>query len=390
MKNFIMFAPLLLLINFLVPMKSVAQVSGEVNYSLLYTDNPFRNNSGQEEVVNFVQPTITFKPFQSEFYAGYSFGYSMFKNLSDRTYYYNSAELNYAFRLDADTSEDENVFMGASYIKASNTSSDNYYSYNAYSAFANGKFFLTDNLLLSAGYGLSGKSYPALYDLSYFINSGFTRLSLFLETKTSLFLELQLGNKAYSIEDPSAPVIPVDMQGQMGGMGKGRLGGQQNKYITTNVMQLRIMPKISQALFQGVGANVHYMWQKNLDRNSAISLSEFMYSDDEDLWDDPYSFEANEIGSELTIKLPWTSTLKLSAEQSYRNYSEDLAETGTVNQRKDTRTELWFGLSKEFTELPLISTFEAGIEFMRIMNKSNEPTFGYNNNIAMFRIGIGF
>lgn len=385
MKTCAGFALFFILAALLIPIKLSAQVSGEVGYSLLYTDNPFRNNNGQEEIVNFVQPSITFKPFKSEFYLGYSFGYSRFRNLSDRSYYYNSAELNYAFRLAVDTTDDENIFLGASYMKSSNNSDDGLYSYDSYSVFANGKYFLSDNLLFSAGYGLSGKNYPALYDLSYMVNAGFTRFSLFLETKTSLFLEFQIGNKAYSIANPTLEI--VDMNGGM--MGGKRLI-QKTNYIKTNITQLRIMPKVSQSVFEGVGMNVHYMWRKNLDRNSAISLSEFIYSDDEDLWDDPFSFESNEIGSELTIKMPWKSVLKLSAEQSYRNYSENLAETGTVSQRKDTRTELWFGLTKEFTDLPLINTIETGIEFMRIMNHSNESAFGYNNNIAMFRLAIGF
>ncbi|HEX2868152.1 MAG TPA: hypothetical protein VHO03_13985 [Ignavibacteriales bacterium] len=387
MKNHVTKISLLIILNLFLTIQLKAQISGEVGYSLLYTDNPFRNNDGSQEVINFVQPSLSFKPFKSEFYLGYSFGYSRFNNLSDRNYYYNSASLNYAFRLGVDTSEDENIFMGASYLKSSNNAGDGLYSSDAYSVFANGKYFLSDNLLFTAGYGLAGKSYPALYDLSYTVNSGFTRLSMFFETKTSLFLELQLGNKAYSVADPSSAVYTPGSMGGMMGRGRGKL--QQN-YITTSVTQLRIMPKVSQALFSGVGANVHYMWRKNLDRNNAISLSEFMYSDDEDLWDDPFSFESNELGSEITVRLPWELTFKTSLEQSYRNYNENLAEAGTVNQRKDTRSELWFGLTKEFSDLPLISSFETSVEFMRVMNKSNESTFNYNNNIAMFRIGIGF
>ncbi|MCU7526381.1 MAG: hypothetical protein HF308_18035, partial [Ignavibacteria bacterium] len=333
MKTSAKFASVLLLLNIVFSVKPAAQVSGEVGYSLLYTDNPFRTSSGQEEFVNFVQPSLTFKPFRSEFYLGYSFGYSRFKNLSDRSYYYNSGELNYAFRLGVDSTEDENIFMGASYMKASNNSGGGLYSYDSYSVFANGKYFLSDNMLFSAGYGLSGKSYPSLYDLSYTVNSGFARLSLFLETKTSLFLEMQLGNKAYSVTDQT--LITIDRNGPMMG---GKRVIQKTDYVTTNITQLRIMPKISQSVFEGVGMNIHYMWRRNLDRNSAISLSEFIYSDDEDLWDDPYSFESNEFGSEWTIKLPWSSSIKLSAEQSYRNYSENLAQTGTVSKRKDTRT----------------------------------------------------
>ncbi|MCU7520732.1 MAG: hypothetical protein HF312_11005 [Ignavibacteria bacterium] len=385
MKTSAKFASLLLLLNIVFSVKLAAQVSGEVGYSLLYTDNPFRTSSGQEEFVNFVQPSLTFKPFQSEFYLGYSFGYSRFKNLSDRSYYYNSGELNYAFRLGVDSTEDENIFMGASYMKASNNSGGGLYSYDSYSVFANGKYFLSDNMLFSAGYGLSGKSYPSLYDLSYTVNSGFARLSLFLETKTSLFLEMQLGNKAYSVTDQT--LITIDRNGPMMG---GKRVIQKTDYVTTNITQLRIMPKISQSVFEGVGMNIHYMWRRNLDRNSAISLSEFIYSDDEDLWDDPYSFESNEFGSEWTIKLPWSSSIKLSAEQSYRNYSENLAQTGTVSKRKDTRTEFWFALNKEFTDVPLISNIEAGIEFMRVMNRSNESALTYNNNIAMFHIGLSF
>ncbi|MCU7526220.1 MAG: hypothetical protein HF308_17225, partial [Ignavibacteria bacterium] len=69
---------------------------------------------------------------------------------------------------------------------------------------------------------------------------------------------------------------------------------------------------------------------------------------------------------------------------------ENLAQTGTVSKRKDTRTEVWFALNKEFIDVPLISSIEAGIEFMRVMNRSNESALTYNNNIAMFHIGVSF
>ncbi|MCU7496238.1 MAG: hypothetical protein HF314_16145 [Ignavibacteria bacterium] len=387
MRKCLRFTCLLILAGISIPLKLGAQVSGEAGYSILYTDNPFRSNGGGQEIVNLVQPSITYKPFQSEFYTGYSFGYSSFKNSSDRSYYYHSGELSYAFRLGVDTTEDENISLGASYMKASNNSGGGVYSYDAYSVNASGKFFLQDNLLLTAGYALSGKSYPALYDLSYTVNSGFMRMSLFFETKTSLFLEAQLGNKSYSVEDPVE--ITINRPGNHG-MEGGSIVLVRNSYISTNITQLRVMPKISQTVLEGVGMNLHYMWRKNLDKNSAISLSEFIYSDDEDLWDDPYSFESNEAGSELTIKLPWAMTFKASLEQSYRNYTENLAEAGTVSQRKDRRTEIWFGLNKEFTDLPLINALEAGLEFMRVMNHSNESALSYNNNMAMFRVSVGF
>ncbi|MEI7811847.1 MAG: hypothetical protein WCJ01_05405 [Ignavibacteria bacterium] len=357
------------------------EFSGGVNYSILFTDNPYRLSNGTNEYINSYQAELNYSPFENGPGLTYSFGLNDFRNLTDRSYYNHSVGLNYSFAL-WDTSHGENISLGAAYVYKTNTSGESTYSYNIYSLNASGNFYLDGSLLLSSGYNYSRKNYPSLYNLAYNDNSLFSRLSLFFETNTAIHFEIAVANRGYSIKDMT---VIEDLHAKNMGMSKNNVSLKE-----TNITQLRSMLKISQSLFENSGINAYYMLRNNLDKNNGISLTEFMYSDDDDLWDDPYIYEGYDIGSEFTQTLPWNLSLKLSAQYSDRRYKENLVDTVYFRQRLDTKKEFWFELTKKFDSVPLVKSLEAGFEYMYIINDSNENYFTYKNNLFLLKVGISF
>lgn len=362
-----------------------AQISGTVSYGMLYDDNPFREATGSEEYVNSFSTGLNYQPFDKEFYLMYEGNLNTFKNVGDRFYQYHSFGLNYSAVLGE--AEEENIFMGADYDIKKGTSDYSIYDFNMYSAYINGKFNLMDNLFGKIGYRVSSRNYPSLYDLTHFENLLYGQVSTFFETKTGLFLDLAFGNKNYSMVE-----TPDSLTGMMGkGYGKGAMAKQNGYEKNVNATQLRASFKISQSVFENTGISVFYLNRQNLNTSGKnLQSADFVYSDDQELWDDPYSFSSNEYGMSITQKLPLDFSVRLSGAYSRRHYTTNLADSLNIIQRIDGKADFWFNLSKTFESVPIFESLELTFDYMFIKNDSNMSLFKYKNNIAHFGIGLEF
>jgi hypothetical protein len=362
----------------------LAQLSGTVRYSMLYDNNPFKEQLGSDEYINSVTTDLNYKLFDKEFYLFYSGNLNVFKNLSDRFFQYHSFGANYSFILGSGA--EENIFLGVDYSFKKGTIDYNIYNYNQLSAFINGKFILTDNIFGKAGYKLTTKNYPSLYNLTHFENLFYTQASTFFETKTGLFLTLTFGNKNYSM---------IETTSSSGFYGKGKGMGSMYKSIknesNVNISQLRTSLKISQSVFENTGISAFYLSRINMNKGGQnLQSADFVYSDDQDLWDDPYGFHSNEYGIEITQRLPLDFTIKLSGEYLRRHFTSNLADSLNIIQRIDGKTEYWIGISKTFYSIPLFQELEVTAEYMFINNGSNMQLFNYKNSLAQFGLRLEF
>ena len=364
---------------------SLAQFSGTINYSFLYDNNPFKQPVGSEEYINSITTNLNFQPFEEEFYLFYSGNLNSFQNISDRFFQYHSFGANYAFTLGQ--SEEENVFLGANYDLKRGTSDYRIYDYNQFSSFINGKFSISENVYSRIGYKLTYKNFPSLYNLTHFENLFFGQVSTFFETKTGLFFNASLGNKNYSMTET--------VTSSSGFMGKGKGYGSMIKYnqneSNINIMQLRTSVKVSQSLFENTGIGIYYLNRTNLNKSEQnLQSSDFIYSDDQDLWDDPYGFQSNEYGIEFTQRLPVDFTLKLSGEYARRHFTSNLADSLNLIQRIDGKTSIWIGLSKIFSSVPVFDSFAITVEYLLINNESNMSLFNYKNKMVLGSLELEF
>lgn len=361
-----------------------AQLSGTIRYSTLYDNNPFKEQIGSEEFINSVAANFNYQLFDKEFYLSYSGNLNVFKNISDRFFQYHSFGTNYSFILGG--GEEENIFLGADYSFKKGTTDYKVYDYNQFSAFINGKYFITEDIFGKVGYKLTRKKYPSLYNLTHFENIFYGQASTFFETKTGLFLNIFFGNKNYSMTET---VSGVDYYG------KGKSMGAAHRIVknesNVNISQLRTSVKISQSAFENTGISAYYLNRINLNNSGQnLQSTDFIYSDDQDLWDDPYGFQSNEYGLELTQRLPLDITIKLSGEYSRRHFTSNLADSLNMIQRIDGKTEFWFGISKTFYSILLFQELEITLEYMFINNDSNMLLFNYKNNLAQFGLRLEF
>ena len=180
-----------------------------------------------------------------------------------------------------------------------------------------------------------------------------------------------------------------------GFMGKGKGYGSMIKYnqneSNINIMQLRTSVKVSQSLFENTGIGIYYLNRTNLNKSEQnLQSSDFIYSDDQDLWDDPYGFQSNEYGIEFTQRLPVDFTLKLSGEYARRHFTSNLADSLNLIQRIDGKTSIWIGLSKIFSSVPVFDSFAITVEYLLINNESNMSLFNYKNKMVLGSLELEF
>lgn len=362
----------------------MAQLSGSVGYSYFFDDNPLRTKIGQSEFVNSVKSDLNYKPFDFELYAGYSGNFNAFKTIGDRTFQMHSFSLNYA--LGTTDLEDENVFAGAVYSLKKGRGDFAAYDYDQVSGFANGRFPLTETMFIKGAVYSSYKKFPSLNNLVHFENFASAQFSTFFPTGTGVFLEAGAGLMNYTYD--------FTMTATMGGKGNGKMQGKMSSSSATKkfyVTQMRAMAKVSQSIFEQTGINFYFLYRDNLKESKGMFISSsYIYSGDDELWDDPYGFSSNDIGSEFTQKLPYDMQLKLSAEFSTRHYTNNLSDTLNTTQRVDERFGLWGSITKSFSEVPFISSIDLGVEYMLINNKSNSGIFNYKNNMLQFGVQFNF
>ena len=360
-----------------------AQLSGTVGYSYFYDDNPLRTKIGENEFVNTVKSDLSYRFFDKELYLNYSGNFNSFKTIGDRTYQLHAFGLNYAFK--SGDQEDENIFTGLSYSLKKGTGDFSAYNYTQIGGFLNGKFALGETSFILGAFNSNYKKFPSLSSLIHFENFLSTQFSTFFSSGTGVFLEVGAGIMDYSYEFVSMP--------SMAGNGKGKMMGRTASVTTEkfSVTQVRSMIKVSQSIFEGTGINFHFLYRTNLKENKGMFQSaDYIYSGDDELWDDPYGFHSNEIGSEFTQKIPYDMLLKISAEYSTRHYTNNLADSLNLIQRVDQRFGMWAGISKVFNEIPFINSVELSLEYMLINNKSNMSSFEYKNNLLLFGVQVGF
>lgn len=371
----------------LLPCKAAGQISGSAGYSLLFTDNPLHLSDNSDEYISSYTGNISYYHAATGLGAVYELGFDHFRNTSDRTSYYHTVQLDYSISSD-DTLLMNGLFTNASYSYKNNSDGNTPYKYSLFSFGLNGQYWLRDNIIVSGLYDFSYKNYPVLYDLTNNDNSLFISISASFETNTALNLGLFLGQRKYTMND----TVSVFYSGQQHGHGQ----GSASKVVSavtekqTSVTQYRYIIKLSQSVWENTGMNIYYQYRNNLNNTSYISASEFMYSDDDDLWDDPYSFDGNETGGTITQILPWNMTLTCSGSYSKRSYLNNAADTTGSKNRFDIKRTVALELSKTFDDILSLISLAISAEYMYTSNTSNEGFFSYRNNIIALGISASF
>lgn len=366
-----------------------------------YDDNLFRTPIAEEDMFTgfsfglgytFPETNLTLN-YAPDFY---TFNSNSIRNFMQHTMgfdYYTSYFSNQAY-----------LFAGAEYRLRNNRSEYDYYNYSQFSGYINSRFSL-GLFFLRAGYNYRFRDYPNFPDISNSRHQFFLQFNRSLPTKTTIIVELGYGNKRFSEYESVQTILNTyERTGGIGGQGKGKMGSVTDTFYTEmsdkisppNLNQASYLIRISQSIHRNIGIFGQYRRQLSITNDTQYQNVN-TYLQDEELFDDPFSYESHSAESRLTWLLPWSTKLMAGYEWQSKSYvseqayisAEDTAAVGGI--REDTYREAYLTLIKTFHfERGWLESLEIPIRIYATRNRSNSYWYTYENMILSTGIQISF
>lgn len=344
--NFKLAPPALLLMMALTSGGVSAQTDIRAGGSLLIDNNIFRNYYGVSDVVSVPWAGLGYQGALNDdnlVYVGYNGQFYLFNELSERDFSVHGLSLDYNHLF----SESRDVIAaGASFEARINPSDYRYYNYTSGGMYLNYKKYLRDDLLLLAGYNLNGRDFREFPEFNYLENVLALQASWFLPTLTTVQLSGAYYHKNYTSDIRSLDSTYVSpeqieqetfqMPGRGRGMGRGIFSGtvgnnipeegfywysvRRQEFPSTD--QFRLGLTVAQSLAEGTGLSFNYTGRINPhNRNRYLaSLGENVLNNEE-LFDDHYSYNGHEARLQLRQMLPWQSSLTFASSWRRRGFS---------------------------------------------------------------------
>ncbi len=417
-----------------------AQWFGSLSLDNGYDDNMFRNYNASGSASTDVSLMFGYFPDEQNWAVNYSGSLSAFSEYPERFYSVNSLGASYVLSLDK--AERNTLTFLASGTARIDREDYMLYDYSQAMASVSLKQYLGGSLPLMASYRARYRQYPNFGELSYLEHFATLGSMIFFETRTSIRAQVELGYKNYTsnflmndepaggsgfVADQTGLTLDGGGDGNGGGNGNtgggngssgggngntetgngngsGRmnLGGNGNGqagmessvdyliYEEPSTSQLSAWINVGQSLGEQTGLSVRLRQRWNLTaRGRAFVGGAIDFIGEEELFDDPYSYESTELSLMLTQMLPWSMTLKAGALYFLKNYEYpaifDSPDTDTP-MREDTRSGGWISLSRAFGgDWLLFSGLRISFNYTYLSNESNTEYYNYNSHA----VGLG-
>ncbi|MBD3223381.1 MAG: hypothetical protein GF313_01525 [Caldithrix sp.] len=349
---------------------------------------------------------------ERDWYNGYSINASYSFSEPGITIYYNPdfyhfdsfSERNFSIqqggvRYTASPFENErhNLYLGGTFIKRINRTDYDFYNYNQFYFYGNLRFYW-DIFVLKTGYNFRSRAYTNLSSLNNIRHYVFAQINKSWPTRTTLMAEIDLGNKSFTgsetITSVSVDTIPIQR-----GRGRGHrfiTNEQTDELNGPSFNQIVFWIRTAQSLHRNIGWYGQYRMQRSLTDDNVIYNSDYYYQDEE-LFDDPFSYTSDEFSSQLTFILPWQMQLKVNGSYEDKKYLSDRAyvsATDTVGAgglRADIQRTLSIHWSKTFyMQKQWLNEVYVSFGYYVIRNSSNSYWFDYKNQLLSSGLSVGF
>lgn len=327
---------------------SYAQKDLRVGTNMLVDDNIFRNYAGQRDVIFIPYANIGYGAQASDLdnlYFGYNGEFFLFNKLSHRDFSVHQLGADYNHMWP----ESQTLLaLGGQVETRFNPEDYSYYNYTTGGFYVNFKRYLKDNVMFLARYNLNGKRFKEFPEFNYAEQIVALQTNIYLPTRTTLSLSGTYYHKNYTSDVESLDstlVIRQDptQEGSGRGMGRGmgmsgRLwdwldpsdpssgegfyvyGIRQEQFASTD--QLKLGATVAQNLADGTGLTFGYFARANPhNRNRFLSNLGESVLNNEELFDDHYSYIGHEGKIQLKQLLPGESTLTFILSARNRKFS---------------------------------------------------------------------
>lgn len=374
----------------------------------IYDDNAFRTYAAKPDYVTqlsgYLAKEHSGERWQSRiFYRG---NYNLFGRYSERNYFFQQAGVALT-RPALGGKKRDALFLGANGVQRVNRALYNYYNLAEATAFVNAKLYLAPASFTQFGYRWRGRWYSNLESFSYAEHFLFARLTHSFPSRTTLVLETNYGRKIYlqqtSTVGIDSPTGNNWHYGEHGG-GMGRMwngGGSDNGAMIPSsrpqVGQWVALLRVAQSLTANTGLSGEFTVRRN-HANAVRYLAGQVagYTSEDELFDDRYGYESEEVSLNFTQLLPWQMSLKLGGEVQWKNYPNrpalDLAGNPLTSGelRDDRRITGWIALSKSLILSENGKSLDLVGEYNLIDNQSNDRFYDFRSGAVTVGVGMKF
>ncbi|MCD4693449.1 MAG: hypothetical protein K8R79_11080 [Calditrichales bacterium] len=359
-----------------------AQFSKDIEISSWYDDNLYHSPDPVIDLLTDVGLRLSYLPDNSNMNYYYNGSFFIYNEAALRNFSMHGIGFNYIKPFGED--EKHNFYLGAEWTLRLNGDEYNYYDYNQIYAYSNLNFDL-DWFFVKSGYNFRYRSYSNLPDLTNYRHYLFLNANKSFPTKTTLIVEADIGYKSFAGQE-----IFTDTRG-WGGKGQGEMSESTITNTTVSeipsLSQSVLLARITQSLHDKVGLYVQYRRQLSLTAETNFVNADGYYQDEE-LFDDPFSYESKSYSSQLTWMLPWSMKLQVGGAFVSKNYISEQAfisaedSVGLGGIRLDDRGSCFVNFTKNFyLNKNWLKSLHFNFNYGYIRNESNSYWYDYKNAV---------
>ncbi|MCP4726417.1 MAG: hypothetical protein GY863_15335 [bacterium] len=372
---------LLLVIMIITPLS--AQTGISVSYYLIRDDNAFKSRDEYREMINTASLMLSrsYSLKNVAFQAFYGLDMSAFSEYSDQKNH--SHMLGMFSRI---VKDDFITDIGFHAQLRRNEAQYIYYNTDNYSFFLKTEYQPDLNEIYTLGLNYKKISFNEFSDLNNTAYRAYGSFQRFFQSRLSISGELALNVKDYTNQSV------YGFYGYSGGM-NGMMGPPRYSEEPVNAMQVTADFNIGKSITDKTGVNMRFGSSKYLgDPIEAYSNGIYYYTEN-DLYDDPSSYEHNYVSFNLTRQFAVGFQGKAGYLIQDKNYSGTpaLSDTGDMlnDYRNDYRNEFSLVVSKKFDpkwNVPV--TLNTYFRFLIRQNDSNDPYYNFTDHLGIFGITI--
>ena len=368
---------------FAIALFVASTVLGQFSTNLMvntYTDdNLFRTPDPIQDLLSNVNLSLSYQQPEANTQFYDNINLIAYKNTYDRNFLINSAGINKNIKIGEKSNS--TFSLGGNWTLRANKDNYNYYNYSQLSGYANFKL-LTNIILLKGGYSYRWRNYQNLPELSNQLHNTYLQLNKSFPSRTTIIVETGFGNKSFMGQDSFTTINDI-------GRGRGHHGEGS---IATNTISERlstskahIILRLTQSLHEKAGIYIQYRKQLSIDDDISYRNFDDYYQDDE-LFDDPFTYESDSYSTQLTIMLPKSTKLLIGGSLYSKYYISEPAyatvedSVGIGELRLDEQTNYFIDLSKTFNiNKDWVNSIKFNLYYSYTYNESNSYWYNYKN-----------
>ncbi len=356
-----------------------AQTNALFTTYLIRDDNAFKTREAYDEWIN-----------NSAFQIGHQFSDDDYRILgyynADLYSYATNSELNslgHKFGCAATRYVDDYTFYINGYARLRHYNELYvYYNVNRYNIHANTQYARGLFDIVYAGIEFNKEKYDEFGELDNLAYKIYGKYQHFFQNKMSLTAYAGLGVKNYVNQS----VIQY--------FGIGRLFSRYREDPVKSTL-FSTYVNVGKSLLPGLGLSMMLGGQWFLGRPIEVYTNNIYYYTENDLFDDPYSYQGAYISFQLTKQFDIGFQAKAGVKFQNKNYAGTpaLDENGSLlgDARLDQRHEYFLFVTKSFnTDLKFPSSIDLFANFMFRQNPSNDPYYNYEDTIGLVGFSVGY